>query len=271
MTDLTHVDEAGRAAMVDVTDKTDTDRVAVAAAFIALQPETLAAIAEGSIAKGDVTAAARIAGIMAAKKTSELIPLCHPLMLTGVKIEIAPREDGAGLTIEATAKVRGPTGVEMEALTAASVAALTIYDMVKAVDREAVIGDIRLLSKSGGKSGDFERDGEPAPAPARVPEPAKLVSRGFRRAPGAAAAAARPRNVDLGPATPRATHSRADAFRIFLREGRLQVSAWAAEAGLPVGLVYGFLHGRVSRLPKDAEEKLAKAANATIKDVFGSE
>ena len=270
MTDLTHVDEAGHAAMVDVTDKADTNRVATAAAFVALQPETLAAIAAGSIAKGDVMAAARIAGIMAAKKTSELIPLCHPLMLTGVTVEIAPRDDGAGLTIEATAKVRGPTGVEMEALTAASVAALTIYDMVKAVDREAVIGEIRLLSKSGGKSGDFARD--EAPAPARMPEPAKLVSRGFRRAPGAAAAAAaRPRNVDLGPATPRATHSRADAFRNFLREGRLQVSAWAAEAGLPVGLVYGFLHGRVSRLPKDAEEKLAKAANATIKDVFGSE
>ena len=268
MSDLTHVDEAGRAAMVDVTDKADTDRVAIAAAFIALQPETLAAIAEGSIAKGDVMAAARIAGIMAAKKTSELIPLCHPLMLTGVTVEIAPREDGAGLTIEATAKVRGPTGVEMEALTAASIAALTIYDMVKAVDREAVIGEIRLLAKSGGKSGDFARDGEAAPA--RTPEPAKLVSRGYRRAPGAAVAT-RPRNVDLGPATPRATHSRADAFRVFLREGRLQVSAWAAEAGLPVGLVYGFLHGRVSRLPKDAEEKLAKAANATIKDVFGSE
>jgi cyclic pyranopterin phosphate synthase len=271
MSDLTHVDASGQAAMVDVSAKDETVRIATAAAFIALQPATLALIADGAIAKGDVMAAARIAGIMAAKKTSELIPLCHPLMLSGVSVEIAPREDGAGLTITASAKVRGPTGVEMEALTAASVAALTIYDMVKAVDREAVIGEIRLVTKSGGKSGDFARDeAPPAPAAARMPEPAKLVSRGYRRAPGAAAAS-RPRTVDLGPATPRATHSRADAFRSFLREGRLQVSAWAAEAGLPVALVYGFLHGRVSRLPRDAEEKLAKAAHATVKDVFGSE
>jgi cyclic pyranopterin phosphate synthase len=271
MSDLTHVDASGQAAMVDVSAKDETVRIATAAAFIALQPATLALIADGAIAKGDVMAAARIAGIMAAKKTSELIPLCHPLMLSGVSVEIVPRDDGAGLTITASAKVRGPTGVEMEALTAASVAALTIYDMVKAVDREAVIGEIRLVAKSGGKSGDFARDeAPPAPAAARMPEPAKLVSRGYRRAPGAAVAS-RPRTVDQGPATPRATHSRADAFRSFLREGRLQVSAWAAEAGLPVALVYGFLHGRVSRLPKDAEEKLAKAAHATVKDVFGSE
>ncbi len=269
MSDLTHVDTSGQAAMVDVSAKDDTVRIATAAAFIALQPATLALIADGAIAKGDVMAAARIAGIMAAKKTSELIPLCHPLMLSGVSVEIAPREDGAGLDITATAKVRGPTGVEMEALTAASVAALTIYDMVKAIDREAVIGEIRLVTKSGGKSGDFAR-AEAAPAPPRAAEPAKLVSRGFRRAPGAAAAT-RPRTIDPGPAAPRPAHPRADAFRVFLRQGRLQVSAWAAEAGLPLGLVYGFLHGRVARLPKDAEEKLAKAANASVKDVFGAE
>ena len=271
MTDLTHIDDKGRAAMVDVTAKDDTERSATAGAFIALSPATLALIAEGKAAKGDVIAAARIAGIMAAKKTSELIPLCHPLMLTGVGVEIAPREDGAGLSIPATAKTRGPTGVEMEALTAASVAALTIYDMVKAVDRTATIGDIRLIAKSGGKSGDFLRDGETPPAPvAAPPAPApRLLSRGFRRAPGAPAV--RPRNVDEGPATPRATHSRAEAFRSFLRDNRLQVSTWAANAGLPVGLVYGFLHGRVGRLPRDAEEKLARAANATVGEVFGSE
>jgi cyclic pyranopterin phosphate synthase len=267
MTPLTHVDDAGQASMVDVTDKADTDRVATAGARISLQPEALALIAEGKAAKGDVIAAARIAGIMAAKKTSELIPLCHPLMLTGVKVEIVPSEDGSGLDIVATAKVKGPTGVEMEALTAASVAALTIYDMIKAVDREAVIGDIRLLSKSGGKSGEFERaepDSEPGAAP-------PLVSRGFRRAPGAPAGPTRPRMLDLGAATPKAVHRRAEAFREFMRESRLQVSSWAAQAGLPPGLVYGFLHGRVSRLPKDAEERLAKAANSTVRDIFGAE
>jgi cyclic pyranopterin phosphate synthase len=267
MTSLTHVDDAGRASMVDVTDKTDTARTATAGATIRLKAETIALIGEGKAAKGDVIAAARIAGIMAAKKTSELIPLCHPLMLTGVNVEITPSEDGVGFDISATARVKGPTGVEMEALTAATVAALTIYDMVKAVDREAVIGDVRLVSKSGGKSGDFTRD---AAEPAPPPEAPKLVSRGFRRAPGSVSAT-RPRTLDLGAATPKATHARAEAFRAFLREARLQVSSWAAQAGLPPGLVYGFLHGRVGRLPKDAEERLAKAASATVRDVFGSE
>jgi cyclic pyranopterin phosphate synthase len=267
MTSLTHVDDAGRASMVDVTDKAETERVATAGATIRLKAETLALIGEGKTAKGDVIAAARIAGIMAAKRTADLIPLCHPLLISGVTVDIAPSEDGGGLDISATIKVKGPTGVEMEALTAVSVAALTIYDMVKAVDREAVIGDIRLLSKSGGKSGEFERQEPEQPPAAEAP---KLLSRGFRRAPGAAAAS-RPRTLDLGAATPKATHPRADAFRNFLREGRLQVSSWAAQAGLPPGLVYGFLHGRVGRLPKDAEERLAKAANATVRDVFGSE
>lgn len=267
---LTHIDEAGRAAMVDVAGKDDSDRVATAGASIRLKPETLALIAEGKAAKGDVIAAARIAGIMAAKKTSELIPLCHPLMLTGVSVEIVPAEDGSGLEIRATAKVRGPTGVEMEALTAASVTALTIYDMVKAIDREAVIGEIRLLSKSGGKSGDFARgetpEEETAPAPA---EPPKHVSRGYRRVPGGVSV--RPRALDRGASAAAQTHSRVENFRRFMRDSKLQVTSWAAEAGLPLGLLYGFLHGRVGRLPRDAEEKLAKAARSTVRDVFGSE
>ncbi len=273
MTDLSHIDETGRAAMVDVTAKPDTGRSATASGFIALKGETLALIAEGKAAKGDVIAAARIAGIMAAKKTHELIPLCHPLLLTGIAVDIAHAEDGAGLAITATVKTRGATGVEMEALTAVSVAALTLYDMVKAVDRAATIGAIRLVAKSGGKSDYSEDDGDSAPVviPPLPPEPPKLLSRGFRRAPGAAArpAAPRPAPTDQGPATERATHSRADSFRTFLRDNRMQVSAWAADAGLPVGLIYGFLHGRVGRLPRDAEEKLARAANATVKDIFG--
>ena len=275
MSDLSHIDETGRAAMVDVTDKAETERSATASGFIALKGETLAMIAEGTAAKGDVIAAARIAGIMAAKKTHELIPLCHPLLLTGIALDIAHAEDGSGLLITATVKTKGTTGVEMEALTAVSVAALTLYDMVKAVDRAATIGAIRLVAKSGGKS-DYQEDGadEPTgPIPPLPPDPPKLLSRGFRRAPGAAARPTppRPQPTDQGPATERARHSRADAFRAFLRDNRLQVSGWAADAGLPVGLVYGFLHGRIGRLPKDAEEKLAKAANATVKDVFGTD
>ena len=265
MPELSHLDEAGRAAMVDVTAKPDTGRSATAAGFIALLPETLALIAGGEAPKGDVIAAARIAGIMAAKKTHELIPLCHPLLLTGIAVDIEPAE--GGLAVTATVKTKGTTGVEMEALTAVSVAALTLYDMVKAADRAATIGAIHLIEKTGGKS-DFTAAEAPAqPAPSEAPP---LLSRGFRRAPGAATAArARASAIAEGPATPRATHSRAEAFRNFLRDNRMQVSGWAADAGLPVGLIYGFLHGRVGRLPKDAEEKLARAANATVKDVFG--
>src|SRR5947209_6478588 len=155
MSDLTHIDESGHARMVDAGAKPDTERVAVARAEVRLSKQTLDLVREGKTSKGDVLAVARVAGIMAAKKTSELIPLCHPIMLTSVKVEFAFEEWGIG--IEATAKTVGPTGVEMEALTAASVAALTIYDMVKAVERGATISGIELLKKEGGKSGLWER------------------------------------------------------------------------------------------------------------------
>jgi cyclic pyranopterin monophosphate synthase len=150
---LTHLDESGAAHMVDVSAKSDTVREAVAEGRIAMSAEALGAIREGSAKKGDVLATARIAGIMAAKKTSELIPLCHPLMLSKVSIDFAFENDG----IRAIAMVRltGQTGVEMEALTATSVALLTIYDMAKALDKGMVISGIRLLSKTGGKSGDW--------------------------------------------------------------------------------------------------------------------
>jgi cyclic pyranopterin phosphate synthase len=141
--------------MVDVGAKNETERVAVAEGFVTMRPETLERILEGNAAKGDVIGAARIAGIMAAKKTAELIPLCHPLMLTNVAVEIEADEALPGLRVQATAKLTGKTGVEMEALTAVSVACLTIYDMAKAADKAMVIGNIRLLSKSGGKSGDW--------------------------------------------------------------------------------------------------------------------
>jgi cyclic pyranopterin phosphate synthase len=152
---LTHLDEHGNARMVDVGAKPDTERVAVATGEVSLSAATLDLVRDGKAAKGDVLAVARVAGIMAAKKTSELIPLCHPIMLTSVKLEFA--YSTTGIEITATAKTTGPTGVEMEALTAVSVAALTIYDMLKAVERGAVIGNIRLLQKEGGKSGVWSR------------------------------------------------------------------------------------------------------------------
>ncbi len=155
MTRLSHLDEKGEARMVDVTDKTVTHRSARAEGFIAMAPETLALVETGQAKKGDVLAAARIAGIMAAKKTHELIPLCHPLAITKVAMEFDPSRDPAGIRVAAEVKVAGQTGVEMEALTAVSVACLTIYDMLKAADKAMTIEGVRLLEKTGGRSGTY--------------------------------------------------------------------------------------------------------------------
>ncbi|WP_176074073.1 cyclic pyranopterin monophosphate synthase MoaC [Brucella intermedia] len=152
---LTHIDQSGAANMVDVGSKDETERQAVAEGSVRMKPETLALILEGNTAKGDVIGTARLAGIMAAKKTSDLIPLCHPLMLTKVAVEIEPDHTLPGLRVRALAKLKGRTGVEMEALTAVSVTCLTIYDMAKAVDKHMEIGGIRVIEKSGGKSGDW--------------------------------------------------------------------------------------------------------------------
>ncbi|MEZ5528697.1 MAG: cyclic pyranopterin monophosphate synthase MoaC [Porticoccaceae bacterium] len=156
MRKLTHLDDQGNAHMVDVAGKAVTHREATAEALVRMQPETLALIRSGGHKKGDVLAVARIAGIQAAKKCSDLIPLCHPLMLTSIKVEFEPLENTNQLRISATCGLDGKTGVEMEALTAASVAALTIYDMCKAVDRGMVIESTRLLEKAGGKSGHWK-------------------------------------------------------------------------------------------------------------------
>ena len=156
MAGLTHFDAKGDAVMVDVAAKPVTERVAVAGGSIVMRPETLARIRVGQIAKGDVLAVARLAGIMAAKKTGDLIPLCHPIGLDAVSLDFALDEARSAVDITATCKVHGRTGVEMEAMCAVSVAALTIYDMCKAIDRGMHIGEVRLLRKSGGKSGDFE-------------------------------------------------------------------------------------------------------------------
>lgn len=156
---LTHLDQQGRATMVDVGGKAETERVAIAEGFVKMAPETLALIQSGAAAKGDVIATARIAGIMAAKRTADLIPLCHPLMLTKVAVTIEAVDTLPGLRVEAMARLKGPTGVEMEALTAVSVACLTLYDMAKAVDKAMEITGVRLLSKTGGKSGNWNHPG----------------------------------------------------------------------------------------------------------------
>ena len=156
MTKLTHLDEAGNAAMVDVSAKAETIREATAGGRISMSPEALSAIKEGAVKKGDVLATARIAGIMAAKKTSDLIPLCHPLALSKVAVDFTFEPTGIHAT--ALARLTGKTGVEMEALTAVSVALLTIYDMAKALDKAMTISGIRLLTKSGGKSGDWRAE-----------------------------------------------------------------------------------------------------------------
>jgi cyclic pyranopterin monophosphate synthase len=157
MTKLSHLDEKGRAQMVDVTVKAPTLREATAMGKILMRPETAALIVEGGLPKGDVFGTAKIAGIMAAKRTGELIPLCHPLELTNVDITFAALAEAGEVTVEAKVKTVGRTGVEMEALTAVAVAALTVYDMCKAVDKEIVLTDIKLMTKKGGKSGSFVR------------------------------------------------------------------------------------------------------------------
>ena len=155
---LTHIDAGGEAHMVDVGGKQETERVAIAEGYIRMAPETLALIRAGDAKKGDVIGVARIAGIMGAKRTSDLIPLCHPLMLTKVSVDISQAPELPGLRVEAMAKLSGRTGVEMEALTAVSVACLTLYDMAKAADKSMEITGIKLLSKTGGKSGNWQRD-----------------------------------------------------------------------------------------------------------------
>jgi cyclic pyranopterin phosphate synthase len=157
MAGFTHFDKEGKARMVDVSDKAETERIATARGSVLMQPATLALIKEGGVKKGDVLSIARLAGIMGAKRTPDLIPLCHPLALTSVQVDLSLDEARNAVDITATCKLTGKTGVEMEALTAVSVAALTVYDMCKAVDKGMQITDVRLTHKSGGKSGTFER------------------------------------------------------------------------------------------------------------------
>jgi cyclic pyranopterin phosphate synthase len=262
MSKLSHVDDQGRASMVDVSEKPASERMASAEAIIALSEEAFRLVMAGEIKKGDVLATARIAGIMGAKKTSELIPLCHPLALSHAGVEFAPLDGRPGFRIVASAKTMGQTGVEMEALTAAAVAALTVYDMVKAVDKGAVIESIRLLTKSGGKSGSYqasekssrERQAKPA-APAKPSGHARATPTVLIHETAA-------------PPTAPATGER-ERLRAFMLARRLQVSQWAKSAEVPVNELYGYLRGRSRALSAASAERLAKAARASTDEMFG--
>lgn len=258
MNKLTHLDETGAARMVDVSEKPDTAREATAEATIALSEEAYAAALSGDAKKGDVLAAARIAGIMAAKKTSELIPLCHPIALSKVTVDFEPLEDRHAVRIVASAKTTGPTGVEMEALTAANIAALTIYDMVKAVDRAAVIETVRLIAKSGGKSGDFRA------ASVKSEHKPSIAAR------LAKARAAKPSTLIGEVAAPRtaAPIVQREAFRSFMTSHGLRASVWAKEAGVSPSLIYSYLTGKSANIPIDAATKLAQAAKVRVEDMF---
>jgi cyclic pyranopterin phosphate synthase len=265
MSKLTHLDEHGKAKMVDVSGKDTTARTAMAEAIVRMKPETLALVLEGTAPKGDVLAAARIAGIMAAKKTSEIIPLCHPLPISGVTVACEPDEEGSLIRVLASVKVSGQTGVEMEAMTAATVAALTIYDMLKAAERGIVIEAVRLLSKDGGKSGAY-----------RAGDAEKSQGRGRSvRRPSTAAAArlvrhrSKPVEVE-GPQRKSVSDNatRRDALRRFMAARGLTAHAWAKDAGVAVGVIFSFLHGRTPALTKAEEEKLAAAAGVAAEDLY---
>jgi cyclic pyranopterin phosphate synthase len=251
MNKLSHLDSAGAARMVDVSGKDTTERQAVAEAVIVLSEEAYEAAIGGTGPKGDVLAAARIAGIMAAKKTPDLIPLCHPIAITKASIDFEPQEDRHALHIHATVKTLAQTGVEMEALTAASVAALTIYDMVKAVDRAAVIEGVRLVSKSGGKSGSyFAATGKSAPPRLNTPRKAAVLMNEV----------AAPRKHDADAAR--------EAFRAFMTSQRLRATEWAKQADVPAAQIYAYLTGKARALAPDTAKKLARAAGVREEDLF---
>jgi cyclic pyranopterin phosphate synthase len=251
MKKLSHLDAKGAARMVDVSDKAATEREATAEAIVTLSADAYAAAKDGNGPKGDVLGPARIAGIMAAKKTPELIPLCHQLALTKIDIEFEWLDERNALRIKSLVKTNAQTGVEMEALTAASIAALTVYDMTKAIDKGTTIDSVRLLAKSGGKSGDYampaQRIFKVPPAPARA-KPKTIMNE---------VAAPRP-----GPLAQR------EAFREFMAANRLRPTAWAKDAGVPAAQILAYLTGQTRALSPDTAKKLARAAKAKVEDMF---
>jgi len=242
MSKLTHLDGSGAARMVDISAKAATAREAVAEARVMMPASAYAAAKQGNVPKGDVLGVARIAGIMAAKKTSELIPLCHPLALTKIDVEFEWLDDEHALRIKVTAATTAQTGVEMEALMGASVAALTVYDMIKGIDKGVRIEDVHLVSKSGGKSGSYK-------------------ARSVAHAP--------PRTLPVQDAKPLPDMaSKRETFRAFMASHRLRASEWAKRAGVPAGEIFGFLTGRSRGISSDVAERLAQAARVRVEDMF---
>ncbi|MBS0471353.1 MAG: cyclic pyranopterin monophosphate synthase MoaC [Proteobacteria bacterium] len=264
MTKLTHLDETGAARMVDVSAKDATEREATAEATIMLSAEAFAAVVDGTAKKGDVLATARIAGIMAAKKTSEMIPLCHPIALSKASVEFEPDAARSAIRIRASAKTTGPTGVEMEALTAASVAALTVYDMIKAVDRAAVIEGVKLVAKSGGKSGDYVAEAAPDEAPKPVYRSTQQPRGRAKPATLMGEVAAPRRSADQQ----RNANEQREAFRAFMTSRHLRATEWAKQAGVPAAEIYAFLTGKTRAMSGDVAEKLARAARSRVDDMF---
>jgi cyclic pyranopterin phosphate synthase len=264
---LTHLNDKGQAHMVDVSSKAPTERTAMAEAIVRMNPETLEAVLEGAVPKGDVLAVARVAGIMAAKKTSDLIPLCHPLPISAVTVLCEPDEAECIIRILATVRVTGTTGVEMEALTAASVAALTIYDMLKAVERGITIEAIRLISKEGGKSGSFRAEDKPASsgrhAAQRRASGVQIKTRRARAVAVSEVAVEAPVRKNVADAS-----NKREALRRFMQARGLTAHAWTRDAGLAVGVLYSFLHGRTHSLTRGEEQKLASAINVDPEDLY---
>lgn len=248
MSKLSHLDAKGQAHMVDVSAKPVTAREATAEAVVRLSEEAFTAVMEGAAPKGDVLAAARVAGIMAAKRVPDLIPLCHPIAIAKAAVDFEPDANAHSIRIMTKVATSGQTGVEMEALTAASVAALTLYDMIKAVDKAAVIESVRLITKSGGKSGSYKAPALAAKQSANRPKPKTLMGE---------VAAPRPTQDD-----------RREAFRAFMTSRRLRPTLWAKQAGIASGEILSFLTGRSRGLSPDVAEKLARAAKVNVDEMF---
>jgi cyclic pyranopterin monophosphate synthase len=246
---LSHLDARGQAHMVDVSAKKVTAREAVAEAVVVLSQAAFAAVMEETAPKGDVLAAARIAGILAAKKVPDLIPLCHPIAIAKAEVDFEPEPGQSAIRIRARVATSGQTGVEMEALTAVSVAALTLYDMIKSVDKGAMIETVRLIAKSGGKSGNYQAPSKPSPnRNNNRPKAQTLMG-------------------EVASPRPHPDRQR-DAFRIFMASHRLRPTLWAKQAGIASGEILSFLTGRSPALSPEAAEKLARAARVRVEDMF---
>jgi cyclic pyranopterin phosphate synthase len=254
--------------MVDISAKDETARAATAESTIILSAEAFAAVIGGSAPKGDVLAAARIAGIMAAKRVPDLIPLCHPIAISAAEVNFAPDKARHAIVINAKVTTTGKTGVEMEALTAASIAALTIYDMVKALDKGAVIESTRLLAKSGGKSGTFSAARKSAASPVRRSAPSSASDN--PRETATRGQSAKPKVIMGEVFAPKlaAPDARREAFRAFMTNRRLRATVWAADAGVPVGEILGYLTGQSRGFSSATAGKLAKAAKVSPDDMF---